>query len=396
MTGPGSAEPRVNVAVVGLNFGASFVPSYKFHPRVGEVTICDTNQALVQRVGDRWDIQHRAHSLEQVLSDPTIEAVHLLTSIPLHVDHAVAVLDSGKHCVCAVPMALSREGVLRVAAAQARSGKLYLLGESVTFSRNFLYVRRLLDSGEMGRIQFMRGAHYQDMDGWPQYWRGMPPMYYATHALAPAYSATGLRAKRVVCFGSGQMRAGLHEPYGNPFPMQTALFQMEDDTLCEVTRTLFHNPRGYTESFTIAGDNITFETGQLDSDLPVVWRYLDNGDFDPDMRLETFTTMGRQVSEERVDPPDQLDLLPAAIGHLTQSQRFTSMTDPDDCFDYLSIGGFQPHLANAFVLGALGERSPEFAIEGAADLTLACMAAHDSAMAGGHDTPIPTLAQLSQ
>ncbi|YCK79716.1 Gfo/Idh/MocA family oxidoreductase (plasmid) [Arthrobacter sp. D3-18] len=385
----------VNIAVVGLNFGASFVPSYKHHPQVGEVTICDFNQHLVSQVGERWDITKRAHSLQSVLDDPDINAVHLLTNITGHADQAVAVLEAGKHCAVAVPMALTMEDVARIVAAQEKSRKVYMLAETVIFTRNFLYVQQLLKTGQMGNIQFMRGAHYQDVDGWPSYWKGMPPMYYATHALAPAFAATGSRAKRVVCFGSGKMREQLHEPYGNPHPMQTALFQMEDGTLAEVTRTLFHNPRGYTEAFTIGGDNITFETGQLDADRPVMWRYKDDGVFDPDMKLTTYTTMGREVTEERIDPPDQLHLIPEPIHKYTRSHTVTSLRDPEDVFEYTTIGGFHPHLVHEFINAAAGQRTPEFDIYRAADLTAACLAAHDSAMADGSDTVIREFLPIS-
>ena len=72
--------------------------------------------------------------------------------------------------------------------------------------------------GELGRIQFLRGAHYQDMEHWPPYWLGLPPMHYATHAVSPVLALAGMQAKAVHCFGSGVMRAELHEQYGNPYP----------------------------------------------------------------------------------------------------------------------------------------------------------------------------------
>ena len=385
---------KINIAVVGLNFGSSFVPSYKFHPNVGEVTICDLNTELVTRVGDRWGIDKRYGSLEEVLADESIDAVHLLTNITSHVDQSVAVLEANKHCACAVPMSLSIEGVERIIAAQQASGKTYMLAESVIFTRNYLYVKRMIDSGEMGHIQFIRGAHYQDMEGWPAYWKGMPPMFYGTHALAPAFAATNGRAKRVVCFGSGKMREQLHKPYGNPFPMQTALFEMEDGTLAEITRTLFNNPRGYTEAFTISGENVTFETGQLDTDLPVVWRYKDNGVFDPEMKLETFTTMGREVTEDRIDPVDQLENLPEEIRPFTRSHTVTSAADPDDVFDYATIGGFHPHLVDEFVTSVIENRAPQFDVYRSADLTAACLTAHESAMAGGKEVLIPRFAPV--
>ena len=53
----------------------------------------------------------------EVLKDETIDAVHLVTPIPLHADQSVAVLESGKHCACTVPMATSLEDIRRIESA---------------------------------------------------------------------------------------------------------------------------------------------------------------------------------------------------------------------------------------------------------------------------------------
>ena len=49
------------------------------------------------------------------------------------------------------------------------------------------------------RIQFLRGSHQQDMDGWPNYWPGLPPMWYAKGS-APRH-AWGAR-RPPSCFSS--------------------------------------------------------------------------------------------------------------------------------------------------------------------------------------------------
>ena len=60
-----------------------------------------------------------------------------------------------------------------------------MMMETVVYSREYLFVKELYDKGELGRIQFLRGSHQQDMDGWPDYWPGLPPMWYATHCVSP-------------------------------------------------------------------------------------------------------------------------------------------------------------------------------------------------------------------
>ncbi len=42
----------LHVAVVGLGFGAEFVPIYLDHPDVAEVSICDANPARLRAVAD--------------------------------------------------------------------------------------------------------------------------------------------------------------------------------------------------------------------------------------------------------------------------------------------------------------------------------------------------------
>jgi predicted dehydrogenase len=39
---------RMHVALVGLGFGAEFIPIYLRHPNVATLTICDTNERALQ------------------------------------------------------------------------------------------------------------------------------------------------------------------------------------------------------------------------------------------------------------------------------------------------------------------------------------------------------------
>jgi Oxidoreductase family, NAD-binding Rossmann fold len=93
--------------VVGLGFGAEFVPIYLDHPDVESVTICDKDETRLHSVGDRFGIKHRVSDVQDIVEAPDIDAVHLITGIPDHASQAVAVLNAGKHCACTVPMATS-------------------------------------------------------------------------------------------------------------------------------------------------------------------------------------------------------------------------------------------------------------------------------------------------
>ena len=85
----------MRIGVVGLHFGAEFVPIYQQHPDVEQVAICDLDQAVLQQVGDRFNIADRFTRLADLLADARYDAVHLLTPVPLHVEQTLAVLIAG-------------------------------------------------------------------------------------------------------------------------------------------------------------------------------------------------------------------------------------------------------------------------------------------------------------
>ena len=245
-----AAYRKINVALAGLSFGAEFVPIFLHHPNVASLTICDSDPEVLQKIGDRFEVDKRVLDLNDVLADDSIDAVHLVTPIPLHAEQTIAVLNAGKHCACTVPMAISIDDLHAIIAAQRASGKVYMGMETAVYTRRFLHVQEMIKNGEIGRIQFLRGAHYQDMEFWPPYWMGLPPMYYATHAVSPVLALAGTQAQAVHCFGSGVMREELHEQYGNPFPVETAIYELSDDPPArrrDHAQPLPHRPRLHRE-----------------------------------------------------------------------------------------------------------------------------------------------------
>jgi predicted dehydrogenase len=374
-----NAAGQLHVAVVGLGFGAEFVPIYLDHPDVAAVTICDLNVARLRAVGARFDRARPAARFEDVIEARDIDAVHLVTGIPDHAWQAMAVLDAGKHCACTVPMATRIEDLRGIVAAQRRSGRTYMMMETAVYTRQFLFAQGLKCSGAFGRIQFLRGAHYQDMERWPPYWAGLPPMWYATHAVAPLLAIAGARAARVHCFGSGVMRDDLLRQYGNPFPVETAIYQLDQPNLsAEVTRSLFHCARPYMESFTVYGENACYEWQMEDAD-PALFRM---NPVVPDRP--------RDVSIEHPAPPDRADLLPPSIARYTR--RFI-YSDENRHLSFEQGGGHHgshPHLVHEFARSIVEGRQPAIDAVTAANWTAAGICAHESAMRGGAGVDVPS------
>jgi len=371
----------IRVAVAGMGFGSAFVPIYLHHPDVAHVGIVDPDVRALKAVGDAFDISRRHAHLDEVIHSGEYDAVHLVTPIPMHAAQAVQVLDSGKHCACTVPMATSLEDLRAVISAQRRSRKNYMMMETSVYTRQFFYAKELVRTGKLGRIQLLRGAHYQDMENWPSYWMGLPPMWYATHAVSPCLAIADTRAISVHCLGSGVMREELRRQYGNPFPVETAVFRLEKpDLAMEVTRSLFHTSRGYTESFCVYGEKMTFEWPQIEAeDNPVIFT----------ARSLARAQRGRRTTFERIVAPDRGDLLPPEIARFARRGKYDD-TNPQKSFE--TGGGHHgshPHLVHEFVRSIVEKRRPWINEITAANWTAAGICAHESALKGGKSVRIP-------
>jgi hypothetical protein len=210
-------------------------------------------------------------------------------------------------------------------------------------------------------------------------------MWYATHAVSPCLAIADARAVSVHCFGSGTMREELHTQYGNPYPIETAIFRLDKPHLAlEISRSLFHTARGYTESFHVYGERMAFEWPQIEAeDDPVVFVMESAGRELRGRRRGLETTVERRVARDRQE------LLPPEIARFTVRGKYDD-TNPQKAFE--TGGGHHgshPHLVHEFVRSVIEKREPWVDSIVAANWTAAGICAHESALQGGKCVSIP-------
>ena len=376
------SDKRVNVAVIGLGFGAEFIPIYQKHPNANIIAICQRNEKRLNEIGDAFGIPKRYTSYDELLKDKEIEAVHINTPIPDHASQSIKALKAGKHVACTVPMATTVEECEEIVGLVQQTGLTYMMMETVVYAREFLYMKSLYDSGELGKLQFLKASHQQDMDGWPDYWPGLPPMHYATHCVGPVLGLTRGQAEYVSCFGSGTIRNELHKYYGSPWAVETAHIKfLNSDLSAHIYRSLFDVARQYRESFEVYGSKKSVEWPLIEGEPLVV---------------HTAKKPEPEIPE-RVECPDFAHLLPESI------QRFTTkgVYDADE-HQHLSFlqgaghGGSHPHLVHNFLDALVNGKQPYPNAVQSANITCVGILAHESAMQGGKIIHLPefTLSQV--
>lgn len=365
-------DRQLRIGIVGLEFGAEFIPIYQKHPDAEMYAICQRTQSKLDEVGDKFNVVNRYTSYEQMLRDPLIDIVHVNTPLQDHAGHVIAALEAGKHVGCTIPMATSVEDCKRIVEAQKATGLIYMMMETVVYSREFLFVKQQYEAGKLGKLQFVRTSHHQDMSGWPGYWEGMPPMYNATHAISPALRLANNQAESVQCLGSGTIFDRMHGHYGSPFAIESTHIQFRDsDAGAEVTRNLWAVAREYRESFDVYGAIRSFEWTQLAKGQHVVYT--------------------GEVAEE-VDIPDFADQLPREIRPFTRAGVYTASGSGihRSFVQGGGHGGSHPHLVHHLLMAVLGTEDVYPNAVQAANITCAGILSHESAIRGGEKICLPS------
>ena len=368
------SSQKIRIAIIGLGFGAEFIPIYQRHLNAEMYAICARTKSKLDEVGDNFGIEKRYQDYDELLKDPNVDAVHINTPIPDHAQQSIKALKAGKHVACTVPMATTVEECKEIVELVAKTGLTYMMMETVIYSREFLFVKEMYEKGDLGKIQFLRASHQQEMAGWPGYWEGLPPMYYATHCVGPVLALPRAKAEYVSCFGSGRIDEKLIGKYNSPFAIETCHIKLKDSDLsAEITRSLFNTARQYRESFDVYGSKKSFE-----------WTLIEHED--------SVIHTGEQP--ERVKIPDYAHLLPDEIAPFTTGGVY----DADE-HQHLSFiqgaghGGSHPHLVHEFVSALTEKRAPYPNAVESANITCVGILAHDSAMHNGEIRKLPDFAQ---
>lgn len=370
------SKEKITVVIVGMGFGKEFIPIYQRHPHIEAVGICTRNKQTREELAAKFNLREDLcfEHFEDIPGRADVDAIHVVTPVPEHARMTLASLNANKHTACTIPMAMTVADCQAIVEAKRRSGKVYMMMETALYTREFLYGLKLAETGQLGRIQFVRGSHIQDMsmDGWAEYWKGYPPMLNGTHAISPLLRINNTIAESVVCHGSGRLTEDLAKRYNAPYAVETATFRLKDsDVVAEATRSLFDVVRQYRESYDVYGTKMSFEWEQLQDEQHVLF---DGGEH-----------------ALRVDVPDTDELLIGEIADFTKRER---IDDPNHVsfLQGAGHGGSHPHLVQEFVAAIVEGRDSAVDAALAANYTCAGICAHESAMNGGTRVSVPNFA----
>lgn len=139
------------------------------------VVACDKIRARAQNVADKLGCAVSTDYAE-VLRNPNIDLVLLLTESGNHARDTRAALEAGKHVIVEKPAALSTDDIASLAALAKEKSLLYSVIFQNRFNPAMVALKRAWDSGRFGKLVLatirVRWCRYQDYyeDGWHGTW----------------------------------------------------------------------------------------------------------------------------------------------------------------------------------------------------------------------------------
>jgi predicted dehydrogenase len=359
---PDDQKPRIGV--VGGGFGAAF--QWHLEPNCIVEAVSDLRTDRRERLMKVYQCEKSYESLEKLILDDNIDAVAVFTGAPDHVKHCVAVMDTGKHCICAVPAAISLEGCQALIEAKERNGVRYMMAETSHYRAPAMLMRQLYADGVFGELLYSEVEYYHPArpgsqerqnlwyrDGKPTWRHCYPPMLYPTHCTDFVIGVTGERFTEVSCMGQGptpeQDPEFVDNQYDNPFDTGIALLRTNRGNICRCNRSRTLHAHG--------------ERAQ--------WFGAEVSAFMPGWAGQPFVVK-RAGEPDITTHPDYMHLLPEPMrvptGH----------------------GNSHTFITHEFTMALIEDREPEVDVYTAVAETACGVVAHESALKGGELMKIPS------
>ncbi len=161
-----SSKP-IGLGVIGMNphnmGGTMTLLAGETDLRFRLVAACAKRADVLEAYAKESGIPFATTDYRELVRRPEVEVVAVYSPDALHAEHCLAALEAGKHVVCTKPMVTSLEQAKAVVHAVRRSGRRFLVGQTMRFDRQFATLRQLFVDGELGELMAAEAFYIHDM-----------------------------------------------------------------------------------------------------------------------------------------------------------------------------------------------------------------------------------------
>lgn len=147
---------QLRIAVIGAGYwGPNLARNFRSSPGWELAAICDVDADRAQTVADQVGGVPVVTSLDELLADPTLDAVAVATPARTHHHIVMAALRAGKHVVVEKPLADSREHGAAMVREAAANNLVLMADHTYCYTPAVLKIRELIAEEALGDILFI-------------------------------------------------------------------------------------------------------------------------------------------------------------------------------------------------------------------------------------------------
>jgi UDP-N-acetylglucosamine 3-dehydrogenase len=144
---------RVKCGVIGLGwFGERHCEALADLPTAELYAVCTRTPARLEEVARRFSVRRSFTDYREMLADPELEAVSVVTMWDQHAGPTLAALEAGKHILLEKPMASTLADCERIVEAARRARGSFMVGHICRFNPRYASAKQEIDDGRVGRI----------------------------------------------------------------------------------------------------------------------------------------------------------------------------------------------------------------------------------------------------
>jgi predicted dehydrogenase len=155
---PPSVRGQVRVGIIGAGLiGQTHSMMLRWvadstEQSVRVVSVADLSRAAAEKLAARWQGATALESADEIIADPSIDAVWICTPTAMHRQVCIAAARAGKHIFCEKPLAMTSAEASEMAAAIRSTGVTSQVGLVLRFSPVYNVIKAMFEDPAAGKL----------------------------------------------------------------------------------------------------------------------------------------------------------------------------------------------------------------------------------------------------
>jgi predicted dehydrogenase len=145
----------INVAIVGYGYwGPNLVRNFQETGEVRVVSCCDLNAERLSQVKSKYPSIEVTTDYNEVLNNPSIDAVAISTPVATHYEFARKAFENGKHVLVEKPAAASVAEAEKLVEIAERRGLTFMVDHTFIYTGAVRKMKEIINRGDLGNLYY--------------------------------------------------------------------------------------------------------------------------------------------------------------------------------------------------------------------------------------------------